>query len=93
LPEEGYSGFRVDLTCCQIDGNNCLDNADSGGSIPCNSMDNLRPGEFCNEDTNMCEPPETVSAVPTLSEWGLIIMAGILGIVGYLVIRRRKASV
>jgi len=28
--------------------------------------------------------------VPTLSEWGLIAMAGILGIVGFLVIRRRK---
>ena len=30
--------------------------------------------------------------VPTLSEWGLIAMAGVLGIVGYLVIRRKKAS-
>lgn len=31
------------------------------------------------------------SNVPTLSEWGLIAMAGILGIVGFMVIRRRKA--
>ncbi|MCK5710363.1 MAG: IPTL-CTERM sorting domain-containing protein [Deltaproteobacteria bacterium] len=30
-----------------------------------------------------------VSAVPTLSEWGLIAMAGILGIVGFVVMRRR----
>lgn len=30
--------------------------------------------------------------VPTLSEWGLIAMAGILGIVGFMVIRRKKAS-
>jgi len=30
--------------------------------------------------------------VPTLSEWGLIAMAGILGIVGFMVIRRRKAT-
>jgi len=28
--------------------------------------------------------------VPTLSEWGLIAMAGILGLVGFMVIRRRK---
>jgi len=28
--------------------------------------------------------------IPTLSEWGLIAMAGILGIVGFMVIRRRK---
>jgi hypothetical protein len=31
--------------------------------------------------------------VPTLSEWGLIAMAGILGIIGFMVIRRRKATV
>ena len=30
--------------------------------------------------------------IPTLSEWGLIAMAGILGIVGYLVLRRRKVT-
>jgi hypothetical protein len=30
--------------------------------------------------------------VPTLSEWGLVVMAGILGIVGFMVIRRRKVS-
>ncbi|MCH7949109.1 MAG: IPTL-CTERM sorting domain-containing protein [Candidatus Dadabacteria bacterium] len=31
-------------------------------------------------------------AIPTLSQWGLIAMAGILGIVGFMVIRRRKAT-
>jgi len=30
--------------------------------------------------------------VPTLSEWGLIAMASILGIVGFLVMRRRKVT-
>ncbi|MCH7519378.1 MAG: IPTL-CTERM sorting domain-containing protein [Candidatus Dadabacteria bacterium] len=30
--------------------------------------------------------------IPTLSEWGLIAMAGILGIVGFMVMRRRKVS-
>jgi len=34
--------------------------------------------------------PTVVSNIPTLSEWGLIAMAGILGIVGFMVIRRRK---
>ena len=33
-----------------------------------------------------------VSSVPTLSEWGLIAMAGILGIAGFMVMRRRKAT-
>jgi len=30
--------------------------------------------------------------VPTLSEWGLIAMAGVLGIAGLMVMRRRKAA-
>jgi len=34
--------------------------------------------------------PDTT--IPTLSEWGLIAMAGVLGIVGFMVIRRRKAA-
>ncbi len=33
-----------------------------------------------------------LAPIPTLSEWGLIAMAGILGIVGFMVIRRRKVT-
>lgn len=33
-----------------------------------------------------------VSSVPTLSEWGMIAMASILGIVGFIIARRRKAA-
>jgi hypothetical protein len=41
----------------------------------------------------VCEPVEpVVSNVPTLSEWGLIAMAGILGLVGFMVLRRRKVT-
>jgi len=36
--------------------------------------------------------PMPIVEVPTLSEWGLIAMAGILGIVAFMVIRRRKAT-
>jgi len=36
--------------------------------------------------------PRAISEVPTLSEWGLIAMAGVLGIVGFMVIRRRKVT-
>jgi len=32
------------------------------------------------------------SPIPTLSEWGLIAVAGVLGILGFMVIRRRKVS-
>jgi hypothetical protein len=37
-----------------------------------------------------CVAPPT--NVPTLSEWGLVAMAGILGIVGFMIIRRKKAT-
>ncbi len=30
--------------------------------------------------------------IPTLSQWGLLAMAGILGIVGFMVIRRRRKA-
>ena len=33
-----------------------------------------------------------IPSVPTLSQWGLIVMAGILGIVGFMVMRRRKIT-
>ncbi len=39
-----------------------------------------------------CIIPVTAHNVPTLSEWGLITMAGVLGIVGFMVIRRRKVT-
>ncbi len=39
-----------------------------------------------------CGVPAPIIEVPTLSEWGLIAMAGILGIVGFMIIRRRKAT-
>jgi hypothetical protein len=31
--------------------------------------------------------------IPTLSEWGLIAMAGLMGIVGFIVMRRRKLAI
>jgi len=40
-----------------------------------------------------CGVPDIIREVPTLSEWGLAAMAGILGIVGFMVMRRRKLSV
>lgn len=36
--------------------------------------------------------PNTTTIVPTLSEWGLTAMAGVLGVVGFMVMRRRTAS-
>jgi len=36
-------------------------------------------------------PPSIQAQVPTLSEWGLIAMVGILGLVGFIVLRKRNA--
>jgi Tol biopolymer transport system component len=40
----------------------------------------------------VCLDPTTARNIPTLSEWGLIAMAGVLGIIGLFAIRRRKAA-
>lgn len=55
---------------------------------------------FFDEDLDMTVESNPVEAtwifpprnVPTLSKWGLIAMAGILGIVGFMVMRRRKVT-
>ena len=48
---------------------------------------------FEGETEFECEVEVIVTEVPTLSEWGLIAMAGVLGIVGFMVMRRRKVTV
>ncbi len=79
LPEKGLG----QSFCCQIDEAECFDLGD-GLFCPINDVVD---DAFCNE-AGQCivGPPPT--DVPTLSEWGLIAMAGILGIVGFMVIRR-----
>lgn len=51
---------------------------------------------FCEDnDTASCvfTNVRTLGQIPTLSEWGLIAMAGIMGLVGlFIVMRRRKAA-
>jgi len=102
LPEKGYSGADGMLppvaegSCCQLD-DGCFDLVteipdEPDGPIRLCLSSNVRPG-FCNEDTGMCEQPEISRNVPTLSQWGLISMAGVLGIVAlYMIIRRRKIT-
>ena len=60
-----------------------------GQGIACNNMNDSSRRSICP-----CIPlPVVISTpIPTLSEWGLVAMAGILGIVGFMVIRRRKVT-
>lgn len=50
----------------------------------------LRP-QFTRCDIGAYEFQLEPRNIPTISEWGLIAMAGILGIVGFMVMRRRRA--
>jgi len=86
LPEKGFSQDG----CCQSTENTCFNIVDGGGPAACLIIDFV-DGAFCSE--GQCIPPTVVTPIPTLSEWGLIAMAGILGIVGFMVIRRRKVTV
>ncbi len=88
LPEEGFSGFSTDVNCCQEEGQ-CVDT--TGGPIMC-TEEGFVPNAFCNQDTGLCTLITGIAPIPTLNEWGLIAMAGVLGIAGFLIIRRRKAA-
>ena len=61
----------------------------AAGSITINGL--FYEWQNCEEIVASLQPGFATS-VPTLSQWGLIAMAGILGIVGFMVIRRRQLS-
>ncbi len=88
LPEEGFSGFSTDVDCCQGEGQ-CVDSTE--GPFLCQA-DNFVEDAFCDQGSGLCTQITGIAPIPTLSEWGLIAMAGVLGIAGFLIIRRRKAA-
>ncbi len=95
LPEKGYSGATMFTGCCQqgddkvLKENFCIDLLDP--KQLCNGR--IFPRETCNQTTGLCQRQQANNIpIPTLSEWGLIATAGILGIVGFMVIRRRKVT-
>jgi len=89
LPEEGFSGFSTDVDCCQMEGQ-CSDTIDNPGFICV--VDDVVENAFCDLETGQCTPIPIVSNIPTLSEWGLVLMAAVLGIVGFMVFKRRKQT-
>jgi hypothetical protein len=78
------SGLNAPLLCSNFDA--CPERhrtrMDDIG-FPCDSP------EFSRRSICPCSPPPTV---PTLSEWGLISMIALLGIIGFIAIRRRNVS-
>ncbi len=77
-----------EVGCCVVEPGDCLDNEGSRSCFDGEHGIFWHPGTAC-EQVRECLNPRNV---PTLNEWGLISMAGILGIVGFMVMRRRKAT-
>ena len=80
--------------CCQLFAPDGPDECFGTNDIPeCEAKKGeFIPGGVCSTNGIECIGPQ-VSPIPTLSQWGLIAMAGILGIIGFImVIRRRKVS-
>lgn len=94
LPQNGYTQ-EIELGCCQYGLEMGESSCNISGGLcrrspPNTSFDGFFPGETCNEQAGVCSG--FTRDVPTLSEWGLIAMAGVLGVVGFIVMRRRTAS-
>jgi hypothetical protein len=89
---DNSSDLESEFGCCTTGPLNCEDDIGwrncVGDSEPNFEGIIWTPGVSCSE-VPLC----TATNVPALSEWGLIAMAGILGIIGFImVIRRKKAS-
>jgi len=64
---------------------------DSNDTIPGDLLSGLTQQDL-EQCVNWQFGDPATSPVPTLSEWGLIAMAGLLGIIGFMVMRRRKVA-
>ena len=76
--------------CCVLSAGNCRAGLETISRCEDNDGIAWFQGADCSA-VPQCQI-DIITAVPTLSEWGLIAMVAVLGIVGYLVIRRRKVS-
>jgi hypothetical protein len=87
--EKSFSGMPpIGTDCCEANGS-CFN------LTPLQEcLGEVFEGASCNEQTGMCvqRVAPIASPIPTLSEWGLIAMAAVLGIAGYLIVRRRRVS-
>jgi hypothetical protein len=83
-----------DPGCCVISAGNCIENQTLTLGVGCDG----EGGTAWFLRTDCSEVPECaplVTNVPTLSGWGFISLAvvlGVLGIAGFMVIRRRKVN-
>jgi len=85
IVEEVTPGWVLDEIECSDPAGVDITVLENGVTMECLTVDDVT----CNF-INRMEAIEPTN-VPTLSEWGLISMAGILGIVGFMVLRKKKA--
>jgi hypothetical protein len=84
--ETSFAGVGQVIACCQETASSCFD----ASNEPCLVQD-FRLNEICNEQTGQCEP---IQPIPTLNQWGMIVMTGVLGLFAFIAIiamRRRSA--
>jgi len=98
------AGDSVNKSNCDIDSSGANDERlcwhlqNSVGGYRCGATEDLNTPEEGGDSFERIvymsspPPPPPPAMIPTLSEWGLIAMAGILGLVGFMVMRRRKAT-
>ena len=90
-------------SCNNLEGNSAKCNDDSCGlqsEITQNVLEGnrylIRIGSYSDESAGLGDLEITcissARSIPTLSEWGLIAMAGVLGLIGLMAIRRRKVT-
>ena len=81
--EMGVTETSIPSLCAQI-----LSKDPSGDEITINGLFY----EWIEFEVILCELVPAARPIPTLSEWGLIAMAGVLGIIALLAIRGRKVT-
>ena len=90
------AGDSVNKVNCDIDSSGANDERlcwhlqDGAGGYRCGATQDIFDDSY--ERIVYTLSLQTSRPIPTLSEWGLIAMSGILGIAGSMVIRRRKVA-
>ena len=72
---------QINSLCAQLEGS-----SPEAGEITINGLFY----EWVDFNEIVCDLVGEVSSVPTLSQWGLIIMASTLGLIGFVAFRRRQ---
>jgi hypothetical protein len=101
-PESSYAGSTFGgPPCCDLPSIGFCEGGDDAAII-CNRPECLNEGDCIFYEDRICVPDDgsvafgscqvLQSNIPTLGEWGLMALAVVLGVAGFMVIRRRKAA-